>query len=1014
MKNNEYNIVNVTNEKTNFSAEYTAAQKAEFSFQAENSTTIKDELNDNQTINDNPEENLLKSTKEKEEKKQENKELESSSTSGAEASTTSGASAAASSAGGTVAGIAATAATAAVVVIGAVAGVSIIEQQKEQEDLITFVSSEIGSNNVDLVFSMPANLLSYGENPEYESSKEVVAFVQNSDGFDETYYPEVIEESYDSPYLLYSLKIDELSAATSYALTITLLEYIYTETQEVVENPTQLAFRSFTTLPVSQLITFTQFDVTYNSVEFAFIVAFSDVGYVPGGEVPSAYAKLGDRTLSLTQMSIIDDEHAEVRGGFTGLNPETSYTLEIYVETDSGDKFLGSRSFTTPERTSSVVFGDINVERTYMSFSFTVAKEDIDYVEGSTPAVQMIVSDNSDYYQEVWLQEYEEYDENTIQGWGSFSDLTLNSSFDLIIKLSRQSEFIELGSTTFDNYSGFRWIIDPTKQVKATTTFYNFAIKKAYIGYISDEETPDVIDQIHAEVMLKEGGSAGAYRLDAIHNQDTEYCTCLGNIDGLNPETDYILNIYYQPGNEDYELLGSCDFTTTESPGGLRIGDIESSDSWANIPFEINSSEVDLSGQDSNIRVLISFGSTVITGVTVSSSSFTEKSGTDKLEASVHVDNLPANTIFYAEVNNATTGGSYGGKTFATSQSDYGFQVTNLIATSGSVTVEFTIDPNGFSIDWTDQSEIASLEDQLYLDYTDGSTTYQPQYAEGLTYTSSDDPVTGTFSISSLPSSSKFTATAYYDDGAGTFDSLNMFEFTTNDGVTNVEGGPNNSFYVVEDGDSAYRMPIRITYTGGGSDFGENFIINLTTEGMAQPITASVSVREGYQYALFDELTISRYFGETMTFTITCDEDTDTVLYEDQATIVDVSSSGTNTFFDATDLTTDLYSGNSVNFSLFPVCALGVPSLLEDATLVITGGNLSLEYELDLSTFGYASSVSVDLLVDKNNTSLSYSTLKNEWRYLPLTIEIVYRTSATTGDTTTFVVASEFMFNFVD
>ena len=47
MKNNEYNIVNITNEKNNFSAEYTNAQKVEYSFQSENKNPIKDELNDN-------------------------------------------------------------------------------------------------------------------------------------------------------------------------------------------------------------------------------------------------------------------------------------------------------------------------------------------------------------------------------------------------------------------------------------------------------------------------------------------------------------------------------------------------------------------------------------------------------------------------------------------------------------------------------------------------------------------------------------------------------------------------------------------------------------------------------------------------------------------------------------------------------------------------------------------------------------------------------------------------------
>ena len=325
------------------------------------------------------------------------------------------------------------------------------------------------------------------------------------------------------------------------------------------------------------------------------------------------------------------------------------------------------------------------------------------------------------------------------------------------------------------------------------------------------------------------------------------------------------------------------------------------------------------------------------------------------------------------------------------------------------VDIDFYVDATAFDIDWSDSSAVTELEDQIYLVYGD----YQPQGCYDLQRTSSD-VAEGKFNITGLTPSTKYTVTAYYQDSNSVVTAIGMFEFTTSAGVTNVESGPNNSFYVVEDGNSAYRMPIRITYTGDGSDFGGNFIINLTTEGMGQPITASVSVREGYQYALFDALTISRYFGETMNFTITCDEDTDTVLYEDQVTIVDVSQTGENTFFDTTDIVDQFTDSNPMIFSFLPICALGVPSLLEDATLVITGGNTTLQYVLDLSTFGYVSSVSVDLLVDKDHTILSYSELKRAWEYFPITIEIVYRANATTGDTTTFVVASGITFNFVD
>ena len=1018
VKSDEFNNVKVTNEKNTFGGEFTKAQKSEYSFQNENPTTIKDELNDTQTINDDPEENLLKSTKEKKEKKQENKELESSSTSGAEASSASSASAAASSAGGTVAGIAASAATAAVVVIGAVAGISIIEQQKEQEDLITFVSSDITADSIDFIFRMPASLLFYEEDPTTGGDtprKQIIGYVENSDGYyaSQEFGFEDIDEYTKEGYGYF----DGLSAGTTYALTIMLVEYFYSETEEIVENPTQLAFRTFTTLTADQLITFTSFEVTYNSVDFAFTVALSDIGYTPGSQdTPNGYATLGDRSLTLTDFSLIDDEHAEVRGGFTGLDPETSYKLEIYVEIDRVSKFLGSREFTTLERTTTFSFGDITVERTNVSFSYTISKEEVGYQEGSTPALRHTISDGADFYRETWLEEYDSDDPDILTCYGTFDELPLNSSFTLSIGLSTEQEIITLGETTFDNLSGFRWVIDPTKQVTATTTFFNFAIKASYIGYISEEETPDVISHISAVVTTTGGEEVGAYRPSAINPYGSTYVTCLGNIDSLNPETEYTLTIYYIEDNQQQVELGSYDFTTIESAGGFKFLNIESGDTYVEISFQINSSEVtEIEEGVYSIQMKISHGATHIDTINVNQWSESDVEG--KVIGTVNIQDLPANTEYHVEVYSWSTGSTFGSTDFVTDQTVYNFNITDQTITHESLDVEFYVNAAAFDIDWTDASAVRELEDKIYMEYrTSEGESYPPQYAYNLERTPSD-VAEGQFNITGLTANTKYIATIYYDSANGLIP-LGMYDFETGDTPPGINSILSN-YEVFEAGDGYFRMPITISYEGDTSTYGNYFILLFTVAGLSDPFTATVPVAEGPQYAKFAERTVLTYLGSTVSYTVVCENDMDTVLYEvDSATFFDTDTSGINSFYGLKDYSNEVqYSGGVVNFSFMPVCAIGNRSL--EASIVFTTTNgLEYEYAIDLTYFNAIDNLSIDLLTEKDSggTSMTYDMLKDGFEGQTLNITIRYYTSATTGDIYEVTVVNDysFMFSFLN
>ena len=1113
MNSDEFNNVKVTNEGKPGNFEFTKAQSSEYSSFADNISPIKDELNNRKIINDHVEENILKSTKEKERKRE---KKEGKSIKGTEAT----ASSTATAVGGTIAGVAASAATAAVVVIGAVAGVSIIQQETPQEDLVTFISSEVGTNDIIFSFSMPANLLYYEEGQEQQSYREVVASIESSDGYYQT-FPIPEYEYYDDTTLVFYASADGLAAGTTYALTIDLQEIFYTEVEEEVVNVKQLAFRTFTTLSVAEVITFNQFDITansvsfsfnaalkdlgvdpqsptmpnvfatlneerqtqlseydfideehvivygefsqlqpettynlniyldvdreykllgsttfttlakqeliefnypfditYNSVEFSFNAALEDIGVDPQDPtMPSLFASLdNDRYLTLTEYEFIDENNVKIFGGFTQLDPETTYTLDIYLEQNNEQKLLGSTTFTTLEKTSSVVFDTIEVERDYVSFSYTVAKSDVDYEEGVTPAVQYSINNGSDYYDESWAESFEEEDESTLRGFGSFSGLPLGNTFNLTISLSREQEFVELGSTTFDNYSGFRWVIDPTKQVTSTTTFYNFAINPSYIGFISQEETPDVINHISAVVTTTGGEEVGAYRPSAINAYSSTYVTCLGNIDSLNPETEYTLTIYYIDDNQQQEALGSCDFTTTESAGGFKFLNIEPGATFAEISFQINSSEVtEIEEGVYSIQMKISHGATHIDTINVNQWSESDVEG--KLIGTVNIQDLPANTEYHVEVYSWTSGGTYGSTDFVTYQTVYNFTITDQTITHDSLDVEFYVDASAFDIDWTDASAVRELEDKIYMEYrTSEGESYQPQYAYNLQRTSSD-VAEGQFNITGLTANTKYIATIYYESPNGLIP-LSMYDFETGDtppGINNIA----SNYEVFEAGDGYFRMPITISYEGDTSTYGNYFILLFTVPGLSEPFTATVPVEEGPQYAKFAERTVSTYLGRTVSYTVVCENDMDTVLYEvDSATFFDTDTSGINSFYGLKDYSNEVqYSGGVVNFSFMPVCAIGNRSL--EATIVFTTNNgLEYEYAIDLTYFNAIDNLSIDLLTEKDSggTSMTYDMLKDGFEGQALNITIRYYTSATTGDIYEVTVVNDysFMFNFIN
>ncbi len=368
MKNNEYNIVNVTNEKNIFQAEFTVAQRAEFSTQSENVNPVKDELNDNSIVNDRVEDNVYKATKAKEEKREDSQEqieeqLSSSSSTAASStatSSTAASGAAAASTGSAVATVVA-AATVSVAAIGAIVGINVISPQ--QTDLATFLTSEVTTNSINYSFSMPSQLLRYeeesGDTPQGE--KMVVATIEEGLEFKEEEYLAEYEPYDDDTFIFYH-SFSGLTPDTAYALTLIVREE---NPSTEIPNEIQLAHRIFRTDSVGNALSFDSFETTTDSVSFSFIVTNEAAEYDPAGtSMPSIKAtiSLGDSLVDeqyIEEVTAYDDNHLTGSATFTGLSANTKYTITLYVSIGQEFKKLGSKSFTTQPRSSSGFRGGI-------------------------------------------------------------------------------------------------------------------------------------------------------------------------------------------------------------------------------------------------------------------------------------------------------------------------------------------------------------------------------------------------------------------------------------------------------------------------------------------------------------------------------------------------------------------------------------------------------------------------------------------------------------------------------
>ena len=591
MKNNEYNIVNVTNEKNNLGEEYSSTQKVEYSFHNENKDPNKDELNDRTTINDKVEDNILKKSKskKKEHKESTNNASESSSASSSSTASVSSASASSASSAGHVIVASATVAVAAV---GSIVGINIINQQEEVE-LATFLSSEITTNSIDFSFSMPSKLLSYEEDEEQSTTryeKVVVFSIENEDFFNEEYLEGY--EEIDENYVVFYAYMNGLTPDTSYALTINLRYF----NPELGEKPIdqKLASRVFKTEPISQSVRFDYVEASQTQVSFAFIVDNAAVNYDPESQI--------------------------------------------------------------------------------------------------TPAIQVTISDGADYYDEGWIESYEQYDENSLICYYDFSGLTASTKYTISIYVSLEQEFKFLGSTSFTTEarpsSGFTWGVFTPGEDSVSFTFY---VNAEYVGFEEGREYPNMFATLNAVGKEQISYTIMDFSLDG------NVCTGEGTIYGLTASTEYNMVVYYVHDNET-ESLGSRDFTTTAATPTFYFAEDEFfyiGDNYISPMFYIKKSEVIVYRADSsrtNIYMTISGGMGYTSTVNIQVSEFEEAQEDNYYFARHAFEGLDSNIEYTISVYNDDTTENYGNIAVRTTESvATGLTFIDVTPSTSSVVATFSL-----------------------------------------------------------------------------------------------------------------------------------------------------------------------------------------------------------------------------------------------------------------------------------------------------------------------------------
>ena len=457
MKNNEYNKVKVTNENVKNTPEFVGTPKVDSAAYVETVKPYKDELNSRRTNNDKIEEIGVNTKKKTAFTRNDYKKVQHGPTH------------LASTAGHTV--VAATTISVTAIAV-AVIGTTIIDEYVEELDPIVYLESNISTDSIDFRFTMPSNLLRYSNDvdpgttePEYYDLTNVKAMVYNDNYMDDQYVMEIGEYSEDPyNYIEAWMGFYNLSPNTNYTLCI-YLENVRSYPdgkEEEVLGINNLSYRNFYTKPIpSNLITFTDISVETTEIHFQYQVHPS----VLGVEVSDFYdpnhlamfAELNgddgyyDGFMVENVVASRETDYINCSGTFTGLSPNTTYTLKIMQSREQEYALLGQTRITTSDTIGHFTTPDIGPSS--VTIGVIVPNEYV-YEDAETPGdtpqfSKVYITISNDSFQDMIYvhDDVRVFDSEHVVGYVTFERLAPETSYTLKAETSDNNDTILLAET---------------------------------------------------------------------------------------------------------------------------------------------------------------------------------------------------------------------------------------------------------------------------------------------------------------------------------------------------------------------------------------------------------------------------------------------------------------------------------------------------------------------------------------------------------------------------------------
>lgn len=844
MKNNEYNSVDIINEGSNPNVEFSNAQDSEFSFYDENDSSPKDELNDNSVSNEKVnEEPSKKKEKQKVEKKEikESSDTSTTSTSSTSSTASSAASGASAGAGASVATVVAAAAVS-VTAIGSIVGVNVINYEQD-EDLITFVSSEITTNSISFSFSISNKLLTFEQEEESDvpvTDKNVVYILRNSDGFNQEEY--IVEfEDLNEEYRQYYASIGGLTPNTSYALDIS----IKAENDGETVGYQQLAYRTFVTQEVGQLIRFAEFEVSTNGVHFSFIVDDEIVGYDrENPSMPNIIMSIsgarGTTELEIDSYEEYNETSLIFFGEFEGLSDNTAYTLTLtYSPIDGEPMILGTKKFTTQAKESSAfAFENVSPYETGVEYVFRVKGDYIGYTDYEHLPYIVAKLETSDG---IVILEHQVKDlspsGSTVFGMDDFKELSPSTSYKIIIyyggEVLGESDLF----TTKQSSYGFSFT-DSSIITTNSTILVRFSINASEADYAFIKISGGLgYERETADIELVGSVEEGKYSYEFTFEE-------------LSPNITYKISVYN--GTTD-TVYGTTYITTTGPETGFQFTDCGGTDDGYgyNINFEVDASYVGYEGTtipEMRAEITSANGKTAQTYV-VESMYYDSSRG--KAVGYVYATGLDPLQDYIVGIifNNGDEEELLGVYNFTTPDNQYGFSFDSSSTTITTSSIEF-----GFLIK---ESEVVRGDDtsNIIAEISTESGTEDPKQIAVANFFSSgiNGKLLGIAKFDALNPSTNYTITIFNNETSIIYGSK-QFE-TEVDTSFGVYINPNASF-------SEHRFKVtlrnidnvsgdlylRLLDAGADRLGSEDFLLTLTTEEQVISVGYTMTTADSPNY----------------------------------------------------------------------------------------------------------------------------------------------------------------------